>query len=489
MWFERSLKGLRMIFNRQALKEFLGDHVRGVMTPRTEGEYDSAVFDSREVQSNVIFVALKGETNNGVSFIPHAIDSGAGCLIIADDQRELAEKHIGNRVVDRFYVDDPLIVFGRIGAFARELYIGEIIGVIGSVGKTTTKNLLREAGGGRNVVHANRGSYNNETGVPLTLAGLTNDYPRAVIELGESHFGDLEYITSMARPHILVITNVGQAHTEYLGDTLGVATTFHEAVENIAENGTIVLPDDIEFEDIILGDTQARVVRVYNDTQSHADGYSITDIVARQDLTHDVEITSGDTQTHFHLPLVGKHFVVNAVLAIAASCELGDDINSAARNIGNVQAQGHRMRVIEGDIVIFDDCYNANPTSVVACMSAVAQYAAQKNARSIFILGPMRELGDSNDIDHINVIDHAFSVGIDKVFCVGQATRNACEQRKDRPILYFNTVPAVQSALDEIIAEGDIVGVKASRGPDPHRPYLFPIVESLKEKFVPGDQH
>jgi UDP-N-acetylmuramoyl-tripeptide--D-alanyl-D-alanine ligase len=408
------------------------------------------------------------------------------CVIVPQDiDIEISESH-----VDIVVVDDSLVAFGLLGKLARTQYSGDVIGVIGSVGKTTTKNMLFVLSGGEESATANRGSFNNETGVPLTLCSIDPDSQCAIIELGESHFGDLHYVASLAQPTMLVVTNVALAHTEYLGDLVGVATTMNEAVQLLSEDAKLILPANIACKDIVIGDTTANVieVQVHDDHEYTHSLYRVKKVESRSDLSHDVVFEYEDTELQFHVPLSGRHFVENASLAMAACIERGEDPDVLVQRMSMVAPVGHRMRIVEKtDLTLFDDCYNANPTSMEACMDAVAAYAALHSRRSVFFMGEMRELGAASESLHGELALHAEQMGIDVLVCVTPVTRSALSHvGGSTKAIYCESVEDAVSRLAEIVLKGDVVGVKASRGPDPHCPALFPIVESLENNPTYG---
>jgi UDP-N-acetylmuramoyl-tripeptide--D-alanyl-D-alanine ligase len=450
-------------------------------------EYDTAFFDSRRVMPGGIFIALDGESTNGVAYVSDAITNGAQC-VIADEQyieqlAELAE----DVSCDFYFVDNALAAFAEIGKLARRQLICPVIGIIGSVGKTTTKNMLQALAGPR--AYSSRESFNNETGVPLTLCEMPANTTCAIVELGESHFGDLDYVTSIAQPDILVITNVEEAHTEFLGSIEGVAKTMNESVRLIPETGFIVLPSTISYPEILLRGNVAQVKIVHDATNVSEpiadDPYlTITNVKERDDVTHDVTVEIESRSIAFHVPLVGRHFAINAALAMAAVALAGNDITAIAGRLEEVVPQGHRMRIIQTDsLTIIDDCYNGNPASMRASIDALVDLAAKKNARSVFILGQMGEL-ESSAQAHCDVANYAAMRSVDVLVCVGEATEYAMNNCAHPNKFYFVSVDDCLHELTAIIHKGDIVGVKASRGPIAHRPRLLPVVELLENATI-----
>lgn len=480
-----------MKFKRNDVISFLGEELIESQCVNAQNViYDSVVFDSREAVTDIIFVAMDGEKSVGIKYLSDAIEKGATCIIVNVGYKEEISSTIDEFAdqCDFLFVRDTLYAFGLLGKLAREQFDRPVIGVAGSVGKTTTKNMLREIGGGQALAHASRGSYNNQTGVPLTLCAIGDQAKRAIVELGESHFGDLAYISEITRPTHLIITNVAQAHIEFLGDLAGVAKTMNEAVVLMDEDGVIVMPANTLHKDIVLKDAVARIIFVFQG-ETHeesdfrdSDVATISNVIPNKDLTHDFILNFKELKIKIHVPLIGRHFVMNAALAAIASLECGDDPNQINKNLQVVEPQGHRMRILKNDsLTIIDDCYNANPSSMMASMKTLKDMANESNARSVFVMGPMRELGVNSDLYHQQLGEYANKIGIDILICVDQATKSSSITGVHENSYFFASVEQACLGLPSIVSDGDFIGVKASRGPDPLEPAMVPIVQMLSD--------
>lgn len=481
-----------MKLKRSEIIDKLHEHIFEKYVRDGEAIYDCAVFDSREVVDDIIFIAIDGEKSAGVIYVQDAINAGAKCVVANIKYLQQMQKMIDDNkaTVDFLLVDDSLLFYGLLSQLARSKYKKPVIGIIGSVGKTTTKNMLREIGGGQQIAHASRGSYNNQTGVPLTLCSIPENSTRAIVELGESHFGDLKYITEFALPSTLIITNVAQAHIEFLNDLEGVAKTMNESVVLMEPEGHIVTPVCLYNKDIVLENNVANLVFVVDESSGEtidenypdAKFVTISNVEQLHDLTHNFEMKYEDIELKLHVPLIGRHFVTNAALAVVASIIEGQDINNIAKNLENVEPQSSRMRKIETDkLTIIDDCYNANPASMKASMDAIVAISDVTSQRSVFVMGPMRELGPNSDELHRTIGDYCAEIGIDVLICVGEATKAASEKGIHSNSYFFETVQACIDDIESIVKEGDLVGVKASRGGDPIEPAMMPIVRYLTD--------
>ncbi len=448
-----------------------------------EVTYDKAFFDSRECIEDSIFVALDGEKQKGISFIKNALEYGARALIVdAKYKSQLVSTEIDLDVA-LFLVNDSLKAFDELAKLSATKFNGQIIGVIGSVGKTTTKDILAHLSSASHKTHRNSASYNNETGVPLTLCGIEDDCTRAIVEMGESHFGDLNHVASMVNPSTLVITNVAPAHTEYLGDLDGVARTMNEAVELLGEKDSIIIPANIERIETVLRNNKATVHKVGFNPDAKDCEFVVLDSQVQDDLTTNVTMKIKDSEIEFTLPLFGKHFVENAALAITACVVMGDSIEKILSNMSSLETQGHRMRKVQTErLTIFDDCYNANPASMKANIEALTDFANRNDMHSVMIMGPMRELGESSHRFHLELAEYALKLGVSKLILIGDENYEAANQLKDLDnVCFYPDVTKAQENIIELIEPNMVISVKASRGPDPQCPYLYPIVETLEK--------
>lgn len=444
---------------------------------------DNVHFDSRKIKKSGLFIALKGEEVNGSNYYTSAVKNGADVVLISETDVE----NVHEFLVSTFVVKDSLASFGDLARLARSKFQGEVVSVIGSAGKTTTKNLLKSAGG--KDVYANEASFNNETGVPLTLCAIPATATRAVVELGESHFGDIDHVASMALPGILVVTNVGDAHLEWLKDHEGVAKTLNEAVLLMKEDGKVVIPSDINCKDILLSGSVAEVFEVDSvenlPEKSEPNKFYVTQVKANKDQTYSATFTFNSESVSCHIPLTGKHFVLDAALAVCASVLAGDTLESASSNISNTASEGHRMRIVTGDrITLFDDCYNANPSSMKACIDTLKDYASQNKSKSVMVMGRMAELGDSTISSHSQVVAYALDKKIDQIVCVGPDMKSGLEKLSDtNNIDYFENAQDCARSIKNYIEGNTVIAVKASRGPNPARPLLLDVVEFIEEKI------
>ena len=404
-----------------------------------DGWLDGVAFDSRDLSPGQLFVALTGE-RDGHSFIEPALTAGAAGL--------LAERHVGAQV-PTVVVDDTLLALGRLAQHLRTTTIpdADVVAITGSVGKTSTKDLVVGALGHRHRVVASPRSFNNEQGLPWTLINAAHDAEVLVLEMGMRGPGQIADLCRIALPSVGVITSVGHAHTELLGGLDGVARAKGELVEALPPTGTAILNGDDPRVRAMTARTEASTI-VYG-----AGGevrLRAIDLDDRSRATIVVDSPWGEVRTSLALP--GRHMAQNALAAIAVAGIVNGDIDGVADGLRSVEGSDHRMRIVTTGtgMTVLDDCYNANPTSMAAAVNTVV---AMRARRRIAVLGPMAEVAESRD-HHRDVARLLDEAGVDLI-AVGTDL--------------YGVEPSVDVVADLRMATGDapaddiVVLVKGSR--------------------------
>ena len=419
----------------------------------------SIVTDSRKAADGSLFAAIKGERVDGHRFIPMTVEQGAVCAL-CEDAPEIDTPYI--------QVESTLIALKGIAEYYRSLFSIPFIGVTGSVGKTSTKEIISSVLSQRFKVHKTAGNFNNELGVPLTLFGLDESHEVAVIEMGISGFGEMTRLSKMVRPDISVITNIGWCHLENLGDRDGVLKAKTEMFAYLKENGKIILCHD---------DDKLCTVKEYNGIKpiffgtDPSDEYYADNI--KEMLLDGVHCTlhHGDSAFDVTIPAMGRHYVLNALCATAVGDQLGltdDEIKVGIESFKNV---GSRNKIVHTrGMTVIDDCYNANPTSTKAGLNTLSGFVGRKVA----LLGDMKELGKDELALHKQVGAYAKEKGIDLLIAVGELSKSTAEGFGENAV-YFATVEDCIAAIDSLLNEGDAVLVKAS-----HSMHFEKIVEALR---------
>ena len=424
------------------------------------------VRDNREVQPGNLFACIVGERADGHSFANSAFDAGAAAC--------LAEKPIESAKGPYILVSSTLAALQELAAYYRSLFDIPFVGITGSVGKTTAKEMTASALSARYNVLRTPANLNNELGVPLTLLSLREEHEAAVIEMGISEFGEMSLLARLVRPDITVMTNIGYCHLESLGDLPGVLRAKSEVFGYMAPGSAAVLNGDDELlraydpgngiEKLTFGYGEHNYCRAKNITLDGSDGVSC-DVVCE-----------GHT-LHLDIPAFGSHMALGALPAVIVARRLGLKDEEIARGIASYRAVGGRANVIDtGCLRIINDCYNANPNSVSASLLSLCTLPC----RRVAILGDMKELGRDSAKLHFGIGGLAAEKGVDCLICAGPEARLIGEgfaaAKTGRPVYCFEEKSELLPLLPSLIKYGDAVLVKAS-----HSMEFGEIVSALSE--------
>ena len=406
--------------------------------------------DSRTVGHGSLFIPIRGERFDGHDFIKAAYDAGALCC--------LSEKPVeGQRPY--ILVPSALDAFQMIAAFYRSLFPIPAVAISGSAGKTTTKELVAGVLSQKYDVLKNEGNLNNQTGVPLTILRLERCHEAAVIEMGMNHFGEIRNLARIVRPNICVITNIGEAHIEFLGSKEGILQAKTEMLEFMEPGGHIVVNGD----DPLLAPLASRysnVVTVGLGEHNTVRAEDIVDLGLRG--TRFTACCEGK-KIPVHIRYPGPHMVLNALTALAVGTLLGVGRDQIQAGISGYRPPAGRMNIVEAaDITVIDDAYNANPSSMAASLSILAK----AEGRKVCILGDMFELGVGEAQYHHDIGQYAAKLGIDCIICVGRLAGHICEGAKEMgaDTQHFEDREQLTAMLPSLIAPKDTILVKASHG-------------------------
>ena len=410
---------------------------------------DRVTSDSRTVGPGALFIALKGTRVDGHDFMAACIASGATAC--------LSEREPTPREQPAIVVDSTLRATGALAAWHRARFDIPVIGITGSVGKTTTKEMIAAVLSQRYNTHKTEKNLNNELGVPWTLMRLDEEHQVSVVEMGISDFGEMRRLTHMVRPDIAVFSVIGDAHLEFLGDREGVLRAKGEIFEGMDATGLAVLNGD----DPLLRECRPRMRRV---TYGLSEGCDVRGEDVRNLGEDGMRLTVRHPGGAFevHIPAFGSHLVSSALAAAAVGLELGLTGEEIARGVAQYRTVGDRARVIHtSGLTIVSDCYNANPNS---CRAAVDSLMQLDGERRICILGDMLELGSRSPVLHREVGAHAAEAGVDLVVGCGPLSGSVAEGARDAGghALYYPDKAALLAVLEEIVRPGDCVLVKAS---------------------------
>jgi len=420
-----------------------GAEIHGAVPP---GEITAVVTDSRAVTPGCLFAAIRGERSDGHDYIGAALSAGAKCA--------LAERVPEGVTGCVLLVEDTLRALQTLAGFYRAQFALPLVGVTGSVGKTTAKEMLACVLARRFRVHKTQGNFNNDLGVPLTLFGLREEHSAAVVELGVSHPGDMDRIAALARPTVALYTNIGDAHLEFLGSRAGVLAEKSRMNAFLPPDGLAVCNGD----DPLLAGMDCPVPKLCYGLGAWCD-------VRAEDVETDGEeirctVVTERTRFALRIPAFGEHMVYAALGAAAVGMALGLRPEEIAAGVADYVPVGSRCRVFHTDLLrVIDDCYNANPTSTAAALRSLAALPGRKVA----ILGDMRELGDHSAALHRETGELARRLGIDLVLSCGPEATHIAEGAGDIALDY-PIKRMLLAALPYVLQAGDTVLVKASRG-------------------------
>ncbi len=414
--------------------------------------------DSRAVKDGSLFLAIKGERVDGHDFIEKCYDSGAVCAI--------CEKAPENPKKPYILVDSTLNAVKDIAKAYREKFDIPVVGVSGSVGKTSTKEMLYAVLSQRFKTHKTQGNLNNELGVPLTILSMPEEAQAAIIEMGISGFGEMTRLSRVAQPTICVLTIIGCCHLENLGDRDGVMKAKTEMFKYARDGAEFILNGDDDKLSTITDVDGKKPVFFGIDSKND---YYAEDIENNGEGGVSCKLCFGDTKLDVIIPAIGTYMVSNALAAAAAGKLLGLSDEQIKNGVEAYKTVGSRANVINnGKIRIIDDCYNANPTSVKASLETLKNF----RGRTVAVLGDMKELGTDELQLHFDTGAYAKQIGIDVVLCAGPLAKSLANGAEGK---WYETKEELIKALPEIIKEGDTVLVKAS-----HSMQFEKIVEALK---------
>ncbi|WP_170568889.1 UDP-N-acetylmuramoyl-tripeptide--D-alanyl-D-alanine ligase [Ruegeria atlantica] len=437
----------------------------------TDWSVNGVSIDTRTLQPGDLFVALKA-ARDGHDFVAQAFEKGAGAALVSRIPEGVPED------APLLIVDDVQTGLEALGKAGRARTGARVIGVTGSVGKTSTKEMLATILETQGKTHASVASYNNHWGVPLTLARMPRDTEFAVIEIGMNHPGEIAPLARQARPHVALVTTVAAVHLEAFESVAGIAHEKAAIFEGLEPGGAAIANADIEHADILRQTAIEHGAGIVDFGRRAAD-YILTS-VTQGDVSVQADAMVGDVSVTYDVQSAGTHFAMNALGALAACVEMGVDLDAAIsglRQWSPVKGRGVRevlSLATGGQIELLDDSYNANPTSMEAALDVLA---ATHGARRIAFLGDMKELGAQEIAMHAGMADVTAMAKVDRVHCIGplmKALHEALPAAKRG--LWFKTSAEMAEHLPELISAGDTVLAKGSLSMA-----LAQIVDGLRE--------
>lgn len=419
--------------------------------------------DTRTINNGDIYLGIKGEKFNGSIFYKEAFEKGAkGCIL---ENIKIPEEEI-NTYNDKFIiiVDNVVESLQKIASFKRNLYDIPVIGITGSVGKTSTKDIISSVLETKYKVLKTEGNYNNNIGLPLMILKL-KDHDILVLEMGMNALGEISLLTKIAKPTTAVITNIGSSHIGELGSRENILKAKLEILEGLDKNGSLIFNNDND----LLNSWNSN----NNDNHKHVT-YGITNTsnlnaeeihIKENGSTFKVNINSQDYEVN--VPVAGEHFIYNSLAAILVGLEYGIEIEDIIKGIENFQLTGSRMEILKNksNVTIINDCYNASYESIKAALEYLNK---TKSNRKIAVLGDVLELGEYAEEIHKNIGECVVSNRIDILITVGKnaefISNRVRDLDKNIKVYHFKENKDAINLLKEIMKENDYILVKASNG-------------------------
>ena len=467
-------------FSTQALAAVVG----GTVVRPGEGEHSGLVTDSREAKPGNIFLALRGERMDGHNYIASAAGNGADC-ILAEQVPEGAMQALpdGCAVI---FVPDTLAALGQIGRWYKNRTHPAVVAVTGSVGKTTTKQMIHAVLSHDFPTLKTEGNYNNEIGLPLTLLRLEDTHKIAVLEAGMNHAGELSRLSHICEPDIAVITNIGTSHIENLGSREGIRDAKLELLDGMKPGGCVILNGDEPLLTEKREELLSRGFRVLTFAQENraADHLAVNIRMTASDCTFDLLDThTGETVSDLYVPAAGRHNIGNASAAYLCGKHFGMETDAIRKGLAGFENLRQTVTSV-GGMTFIEDCYNASPESMEAELLVLTDLAREKHGRAAAVLGDMLELGGHAPTLHRRVGAKAAELGISLLVTYGPCAQEIARGAEisgmphDR-IIVCPDLDAPETAAGRLRAAlrpGDVVLFKAS-----HAVALERVIALLKK--------
>ncbi|MEM8749114.1 MAG: UDP-N-acetylmuramoylalanyl-D-glutamyl-2,6-diaminopimelate--D-alanyl-D-alanine ligase [Pseudomonadota bacterium] len=448
-----------------AMADAMNGHLVGVADAEPASVTGISI-DTRSLQHGEAYFAIKGDVHDGHKFVAAAHAAGAAISVVSEEWVSKLEGETGPLLV----VDDVLAGLEKLGLAARARSSAKIVAITGSVGKTSTKEAVRTALSACGSVHASAASFNNHWGVPLTLARMSEDVDFGVFEIGMNHPNEISPLVKMVQPNVAVINNVAAVHLGAFDSVDGIARAKAEIFDGLVPGGTAVLnADDERFELQKTFAKEAGVANIVSFGEAEGADVRLTTVKLHGSCSClSANVLGEDMMVKVGIP--GRHMAQNALAVLAIVKLFGADLAQAGMAMAATQAvkgrgQRHKLKIDGGAMVLIDESYNANPTSMSAALALLGSAATQGAGRRIAVLGDMLELGPQSKDFHAGLADAVLSNSVDLVFCVGPemaylhtalSGKVACE--------HALTIEDLLPSILEALASGDVLMAKASLG-------------------------
>ena len=459
------------------LLDVTGGKLHGAVTrPLT-----AVTIDSRAVKLGDIFVAIRGERHDGHDFVAPALKAGAGLGLVS---RVTPDMLAAGPVLE--VAEDPLRGLEQMGLAARARSAAQIVAITGSVGKTSTKEMLRTALSASGETHASAASFNNHWGVPLTLARMPREAAFGIFEIGMNHAGEITPLVATVKPHVAVITTIAASHLGNFNSLDEIADAKAEIFSGVLSGGHAVISRDTPYFERLAAAARACGIRDIVSFGKHSDAdVRITKVVLHADCCCVTAEVMGETII-YKLGLPGEHMAVNSLAVLAAAKLMGADLARAALALAvaaPAKGRGVRERLSAdgGEILLIDESYNANPASVAAALALLGASQPPRGGRRIAVLGDMLELGETSPALHAGLVEPMDAAKVDVLYAAGPLMANLWARvAPHRRGAFAQTSEELRDALLKGLRAGDVVMIKGSLGSR-----MGPLVEAIRAAHPP----
>jgi UDP-N-acetylmuramoyl-tripeptide--D-alanyl-D-alanine ligase len=412
---------------------------------------EAPVIDSRVAIDGSLFLAVQGENVDGHGYVDDAFARGA---VLAITSKPVSQRHI--------IVDDVVAALGKLAQHVRSNLLDlTVIGITGSQGKTTTKELLASILSSAAPTVAPHGNFNNEIGAPISLLHCTETTKYCIVEMGARHPGDIAHLCSIAQPNIGVVLKVGSAHVGEFGSMQAIAETKSELIQSLGPEGIAILGT---YDDFTPAMARAHKGKTLTFGESSECDIRATDIEVREGRAH-FDLITPEGRSAVGLRIVGLHQVANALAVASVATVLGFSLDQIASGLSTAESEAKwRMEIEElPSLVLINDAYNASPEATAAALQTLALFAQERGGESWAFLGKMHELGESSNTDHAAIGTLASELGIDHLVCVGAPEYAASISASSATSIHRCADIAEAIEVANNLSKGDVVLVKASR--------------------------
>ena len=443
---EERVKKLELTF-KELVEALEGD----IIVEGNNKSFNSFCTDTRKIENNNVFLALKGDNFNGNLYVKEAMEKGASIAIV--DEINFNNDEIEGTVIK---VENTYKALLNLAKFYRKKLGIKVVGITGSTGKTSTKDLVAAFLSYKYKVFKTKGNFNNHIGLPLMILSLDSSIEVAVLELGMSNSGEIHTLADCARPDVAIITNIGLSHIENLKTKENILKAKMEITDFFTKDNILI----VNGEDDYLKNLKEESFKIIKTGYDKIYSFNADNIILGEETTSFV-LKDGNEKQQFTLPMVGAHNVLNALLGIAVAKTLEVNYSEMKEGLNNIEATSMRLEVIKANgITIINDCYNASPDSMKAALDVLKNY---KGGRKIAILGTMRELGDEASKAHRATGEYA-KEKVDILVTTGEFKEDYKIGFDKEQVKIYKTKEELIEDLCNITKKDDVILVKASRG-------------------------